>query len=220
MWREQHAIDRVNRAHSRAVAVALSLLVADRMKRMLPVIIMLAGCGTSVRTTLVASPLHDPPRPLAPRTVESVEVFLAGPPARPHVGMALLEGEQTSSYSLDDTREILEAVRERAAELGCDGIVFKGVTNRMPGIGDLETLIDDHPDERKGVYAVCIVYREVSPDELAQIGGYERAQVERTRRREYESCLDRQAALGRRADNLRDPRDRASLLRTVPVCGI
>lgn len=190
------------------------------MKRMLPVIIMLAGCGTSVRTTLVASPLHESPRPLAPRTVESVEVFLAGPPARPHVGLALLEGEQTSSYSFDDTPDILEAVRERAAELGCDGIVFKGLTNRMPGLGDAETLINDKPSERKGVYAVCIVYRDVSPGELAQIGSYERAQVERTKRRAYESCLDRQAALGKRADALHDPRDRASLLRTVPVCGI
>ncbi|HEY5937602.1 MAG TPA: hypothetical protein VIU61_23305 [Kofleriaceae bacterium] len=198
----------------------MSLLVADRMKRMLSVIIMLVGCGTSVRTTLVASPLHDSPRPLAPRTVESVEVFLAGPPPRPHVGLALLEGEQTSSYSFDDTPEILEAIRERAAALGCDGIVFKGLTNRMPGLGDAETLINDKPKERKGVYAVCIVYRELSPDELAQIGGYERAQVERTKRRNYESCLDQQRMVGKRADETRDPAERSRILRTVPVCMI
>jgi len=190
------------------------------MKRVLPVIVMLVGCGTSVRTTMIASPLQASPRPLAPRTVESVEVFLSAPPQRPYVDLALLEGEQTSSYSMHETPQILAAVREQAAQLGCDGIVFQGVTNRMPGLGDAETLINDKPKQRKGVYAVCIVYREVSPEELAQIFGYERMQGERNKRRAYESCLDRQRSIGKRADDVNDPRERSRILATAPVCGI
>jgi hypothetical protein len=190
------------------------------MKRVLPVIVMLVGCGTSVRTTMVASPLQASPRPLAPRTVESVEMFLSGPPQRPYVDLALLEGEQTSSFSMHETPQILGAVRERAAQLGCDGIVFRGVTNRMPGLGDAETLINDEPKERKGLVAVCIVYKEVSPDELAQIFNSERTQVERNKQRAYESCLDRQRSIGKRADEVHDPRERSRILATVPVCGI
>ena len=72
--------------------------------------------------------------------------------------------------------------------------------------------------ERKGIVAVCIAYRELSPDELAQVEGHERAQVERTKQRAYQACLDRQLAIGKRADALHDPRERARLLRSVPVC--
>lgn len=110
--------------------------------------VVLAGCGTSIQATAI----NPAPHVLAPRPTESVEVFTSGAPARPHVDVALLEAEQDSSYSLDDTGAMLAKLRERGAAMGCDALVFHGLSSSS------EELVGDQVQSRKGVYATCIVY--------------------------------------------------------------
>ena len=110
--------------------------------------VVLVGCGTTIQTTAI----NPAPRPLAARSPDTVELFTTGAPPRPHVDVALLEAEQDSSYSLDDTAAMLAKLRERGAAMGCDALVFHGLSSYS------EELIGDQVQSRKGVYATCIVY--------------------------------------------------------------
>jgi hypothetical protein len=130
------------------------------MKQIALALVLVAGCGTSITATMV----NAPPHPMGPRPPASVELFTSGAPARPHVDVALLEAEQTSSsVSTHGTPEMLTKLRERGAQMGCDGIVIGGMSSRDPGITDAEAWLVDRPRGRKGVYATCIVYTYEQP---------------------------------------------------------
>lgn len=115
-----------------------------------------AGCGTTVTTTS----LHNGgTRDLIPRPQHLVDVFASGPPRRPYRDVALLEVEQTHSFNEQGTDLMIQRLRERAGEIGCDGIVFGGFTERdgaQPGSG--WDLIDPGATTLR---ATCIVYRHV-----------------------------------------------------------
>lgn len=114
------------------------------------VLAWLAGCGTSVMET----PVNPAPRPLTERPPESVEVFTSGAPERPHVDVMLLEAEQTSNFSVDNTPDFIAELRARAAKIGCDAIVVGGITNATVPSIDMHT-----STSRKGLTASCIVYK-------------------------------------------------------------
>lgn len=120
-------------------------------------LVIAAGCGTSIKETVI----NQPPRPMAARPPETVEMFTSGAPARPHVDVAFIEAEEASSLSTDDTPDMLRKLRKRGAERGCDAIVIGGLSSRDPGLGDSETWVNDHPKGRKGIYATCIMYTDV-----------------------------------------------------------
>jgi hypothetical protein len=172
--------------------------------RLLPFLAFaVVGCGSVFQTgsTVQTTVINPAPRPLAPRPPETVEVFTTGVPEQPHVDVALLEVEQASGYSGDETPEMIAALRTRGAELGCDAIVFNGITSHA-------TMVEGEPP-RKGVYATCVVYR--SPGDPAAAMAYH-ARAARDR------CLaDRQEtlALARRVD---DPKARANITRAAPAC--
>lgn len=113
-----------------------------------------AACGTSIRTTAV----NPAPYPMSPRPPATVELFTSGAPARPHVDVALIEAEESSSFSTHGTAEMLGKLRERGAEMGCDAVVIGGMSSRDPGLADTETWLVDNPKSRKGVFATCVVY--------------------------------------------------------------
>lgn len=110
------------------------------------------GCGTRVEYT----PTNTPPRPLAPRAPESVEVITVSQPTRPFVEVAILEARQESGFSTDAPPDVVAKLRAEAGEHGCDAIVMTGSAdevqgNAMHGTGSEVTL--------KGYRATCIVYR-------------------------------------------------------------
>jgi hypothetical protein len=119
-------------------------------------LVLAAGCGTSIQTT----PLNPAPRAMPPRHPASVELFSSGAPQRAHIDVALLEAEESSSFSIHRTQEMLNKLREEGAKLGCDAVVIGGVSSREPGITDTESWLVDNPKNRKGVFATCIVYTE------------------------------------------------------------
>ena len=80
-------------------------------------LLFIGACGTSV-STLQLSPITSPPRPPL-----SVETFMQ-PPPRPYINVARLEAHDGMSPS---TSYMIAKLRERAAQLGCDGIIIEPI---------------------------------------------------------------------------------------------
>ena len=119
-------------------------------------LLALAGCGIHVEYT----ELNAPPRPLAPRAPESVEVYASAAPARPHVDVGLFEVEQESSNTPGKTRALLDELRRRAGAIGCDAVVVAGITAKN---SELESLLLDYDTNKKALQATCIVYTAPPP---------------------------------------------------------
>ncbi len=122
-------------------------------------LLFIAACGSSITRT----DINPAPKPMPPRPAASVEVFSSGAPARPHVDVAILEVEESSSFSVSDTGEMVSHLRSRAAAMGCDGVVIGGASSRDPGLTDKESLFVDNPRGRKGFFATCIAYTDAPP---------------------------------------------------------
>jgi hypothetical protein len=117
------------------------------MNRIVLGLVLTAGCGTAIHSTLI----NPAPHPMQPRPPATVEIYSSGPPQRPYIDVAFLEAEQESAYSGDDTRQFIAHLRARGAAMGCDGVVLGGVTHAAePG-----TRV--HLD-RKGLTATCVMY--------------------------------------------------------------
>jgi hypothetical protein len=118
---------------------------------LITVALLTGGCGTYINFT----PL-DPSAAGPRRSAKSVDVFLSAPPARAHRDVGLLEAEQESDLSLDDTRDMLAKLRESAGRHGCDAIFVKGVgSNAGSALG-----FTDHSSSTKTITATCISYTD------------------------------------------------------------
>ena len=110
-------------------------------------LVLAAGCGTSIHATMI----NPAPHVMQSRPPETVDIYSSGPPQRPSVDVAYLEAEQRSAYSEDDTAQFIGHLRERAAAMGCDGVVLGGVTHAAEPNTDLHLT-------RKGLTATCVMY--------------------------------------------------------------
>jgi hypothetical protein len=113
--------------------------------------LLTTGCGTAISTTLI----NPAPRPMNARPPETVEIFSSGPPHRPYVDVAFLEAEQETHLSFDNTPELINHLRARAAAMGCDGVVLGGVTHAADVAASYAA---DVNASKKGITATCIVY--------------------------------------------------------------
>jgi hypothetical protein len=116
-----------------------------------------SGCGTSVTETYV----NGPPGTAIPRSPRSVRIFTSGPPSRPHMDVALLEVEQTHGLNEQGTALMIDRLRERAAQMGCDAVVVGGIRERdgfPPGSGFY--LLDPGATT---LHATCIVFTDRQP---------------------------------------------------------
>jgi hypothetical protein len=95
--------------------------------------------------------------------------------------------------------------------MGCDAIVFHGISSHDPGLGSVEHLVDDHPGSRKGIYATCIVYTSAGDSALAETA---RVQAD------HEDCLARRRETLELADRVDDPRAKANIVGAAPSCGM
>ena len=107
----------------------------------------LFGCSTFV----TATPIHSPPRPLVPRNPASVQVLASTPPAEPHVDVALLQVEQQEGLDRQGTDYMIQRLREKAAELGCDAVYIKATSEHD---GQNSYLAPDAHE----LLATCIVF--------------------------------------------------------------
>src|SRR5262245_23511585 len=116
--------------------------------------VFLAGCGgTSVHMV----PTNPPPRALAPRTPESVEVFTSRAPERPYSHVAYLEVQENDRYTNAQAERLMRELRTAAAKAGCDGVVVSGeIERKVPGFWGVH--------EVKVLRSTCIVF---APREMA-----------------------------------------------------
>jgi hypothetical protein len=114
---------------------------------LLPWVFVVLGCGTVV----TATPINPPPRPLVPRAPESVQVLASAPPLEPHVDVALLEVTQSEGLNREGMHLMIERLREKAAELGCDAVFVKSTSAHE---GE-DPLLDPDSDQ---LLASCIVF--------------------------------------------------------------
>jgi hypothetical protein len=115
----------------------------------LGIALFVSGCALqSVETVR----LNTAPRPLQARPAQAVEVYASTPPVRPHVDIALLRADQSNYGS--DTPRLVQALAERAGEMGCDALFISGTAERAGVTGDAYLL---DPGSRV-LLGVCMVY--------------------------------------------------------------
>jgi hypothetical protein len=114
----------------------------------------LAACGGGTQTGFVAT--NPPPRSLRSRAVAEVALIEAQDSqalARAHVEVGLIEVLGDDGWSAADQAEAREALRRRAAAVGCDAVALLG---QFDWIDTVESSRSSR--ERHGYRGVCLVY--------------------------------------------------------------
>lgn len=108
----------------------------------------LIGC---VSASVDVTPLHPAPRAMAPRTVDTVKIL----ESRPEDGVAVYNLVASGGAKA----ELETAVREKAASLGCDGVVITVRAEPSHRSSSATTgQLNDHREAVEGhVTAMCIV---------------------------------------------------------------
>jgi hypothetical protein len=95
-----------------------------------------------------------------PRSPDSVQVFASAAPTEPFVDVALLEVTQHEGMNRQGLDYMIERLRARAGELGCDAVFIKGMDEHI-GDDDRPLAILD-PDSTQ-LFASCLVYVRQPP---------------------------------------------------------
>jgi len=106
------------------------------------------GCGPRINVVTMTSP----PRPLVARPSETVELFTTKLPSRAYVEVAVISAEKGWAD------QHLEALREKAGELGCDALVFTVMPHQqtVSGNGQSATAVGSSS-------ATCVVWTGAAP---------------------------------------------------------
>lgn len=115
------------------------------------VAIVAAACGTTTRFT----PTNPSPRAMQPRHPQSVQMFTSSAPEAPFVEVGIIQARQSSELSFDDMPEIIQELRIRAAEIGCDGVIINGASDKVVGGGDHH---GSSTTTLEGFWGACIMF--------------------------------------------------------------
>lgn len=85
--------------------------------------VLAAGCGVTLSTTTINSA----PRAMTGRDPATVEVYTAGPPARPRVDVSMTWAD-LGGLSTDPFGDMLGELRRQAGALGCDALIVQRTT--------------------------------------------------------------------------------------------
>jgi hypothetical protein len=125
-------------------------LTAQRTALALVLLPLLTACTTTTHLTAT----NPPPRPLAPRAPDTVEVYVGTRPARPFVEIGLLD-DRRGIFVVDPSiwpwPRFIAYARESAARVGCDAVVLES-----QGVA------------KKGFWGTCLLYMASSPSGLAR----------------------------------------------------
>lgn len=113
----------------------------------------LLACG--YRTRFV--PTNTPPRAMKPRSADSVAMFTSSKPTRPFVEVGMLSSEHKGYFSSSTDEEVVLGLREKAAEVGCDGVILEAeTTTEMATAGTMTA----STKAIKKFRAACILYSD------------------------------------------------------------
>lgn len=112
------------------------------------VVLVSVACATPDHVSFTR--VNSPPRPLNRRATESVEVYLASTPTRPHTSIGLFEVSQgTDGVTPHSTAHMLASLRAHAALRDCDAIVVLGVN-----------AISHEHHAHKRIQASCMIFTD------------------------------------------------------------
>lgn len=107
-----------------------------------------AACGTATSYL----PTGTSPQPLESRDPSTVEVYADRTPTVPYVEVGLIEAHRRTRWSGATTLDIYAAMRDDAADQGCDAIIITGshdiAVRNLAG----------HRDALEGYTASCVMY--------------------------------------------------------------
>jgi hypothetical protein len=136
--------------------VARALQSIALMRSLLPMVLLVAACGTTTR--FIAT--NPSPRPLAARPAASVAVFTTGHPEIPYVEVGIIQGRQSSAYSFDEMPDIIATMRQDAGRAGCDALILNGASDKVVG--------DRHQTATlEGFWGACVVYMQPAGTSVA-----------------------------------------------------
>lgn len=121
------------------------------MKRVVWIVavLTLGACGPEINV----QPLNPSPHPLSRRSPAEVQVFTSAIPERPYIEIALI------SASKGQAEDHLGAIRERAAEVGCDALIFTA----LPRTNTSEGFVNGRyaaTSTTSGSAATCVVWND------------------------------------------------------------
>lgn len=111
-----------------------------------------AACGTATQYTA----LNKAPHALAPKAPADVLLYTSGPPAVPYTELGMIQGNQESEYSHVDMRTIIAAMRSKAGQMGCDGLVINGAAAKQTDL--LFANKEARTRTLEGYWGTCIVF--------------------------------------------------------------
>lgn len=91
--------------------------------RALPLVAVTAfasACVVAVLPDATFTKTNRPPRPMRARSVESVELLTTGVPTRAYTEVGMIRAEANGRDGMSDA---ITAMREKAAAVGCDGVI-------------------------------------------------------------------------------------------------
>ena len=109
-------------------------------------IVLVAGCA-SVQVT----PLNAPTRTLTPRAAEDVQIYMTRAPDQPYDEVYMIRSDA------GDSTQALKAMRKKAGELGCDGIIITGAADRVVSTADATG--NSTISMREGFLGSCVILR-------------------------------------------------------------
>jgi hypothetical protein len=93
--------------------------------RLAAVLVLATGCGVSLSTTAI----NPAPRAAIARDPATVEVYTAGPPARPRVDVSMTWAD-LGGPTTDPFGDMLRELRKQAGALGCDALIVQRTSGR------------------------------------------------------------------------------------------
>ena len=130
------------------------------MRKLAVTALLFAACGTTTQWV----PTNPSPRPLGPRDPMTVEIWTTGVPNRAYTEVGIITARQSSELSTDDMPQIINELRAKAAEIGCDAVMLQGKDDKVvggssthhgTGGGSTTTL--------EGYWGACLVYLDDAP---------------------------------------------------------
>lgn len=110
------------------------------------------GCGTYVSSTPINGAGSRPPR-----GARSVAIYSSGPPDRPYRELAVMQVEQDRGLNERGMNVMLDRLRDRAGQMGCDGVVLGGISERDGAAWHTLWPLDTGSTT---LTATCIVFRD------------------------------------------------------------
>lgn len=110
----------------------------------------LAACAPEIHSLET----NTPSTALKARAPESVAIFSTSKPTRPFVEVAMITSAKT--WMLQDTTDLVKALRQEAARKGCDGVIL---TDQLKTVTGSNVQGNVNVGESVGrVHGVCFVY--------------------------------------------------------------